>query len=94
MFSVFQHHYGTLETIIQLCPDTIASKLFSKNLIPASVMTEVITGPYSVGKKASTLLVHVCTQLQANPEKVKHFIDVLREEPSFDHITEAMQGMK
>ena len=78
--------------ISKSCPDTLAAELFSRNVIPAEVLDQVVTGQDSGAKKASIVLVSVCSQVQANPEKLLDFIEALKEEASFDEIVKAMIG--
>ena len=43
-------------------------------------------------KKASTLLSSICRQVEAKPESLLVFIDILSEEPSFDYLAREMKG--
>lgn len=86
LFEIFQKYYEQLNAITRSCPNTIANKLFSKNMISVEVLDQVITGQDSSGKKASTVLFSVCSQIQANPQKLLDFIEVLKEESIYDDI--------
>lgn len=92
LFDIFQRHYSNLVKVIQTCPEPIANELFARKMMPAHVLSQVITGQDSQGKKASILLVNVSSVLEVYPEKLLDFINILKTEPSFAGITQRMLG--
>lgn len=88
--AIFQRHYSELETMISMCVDTVSNKLFSKGLISDNVLGLIITGQDSDRKKASKVLHIVRNAIKVNPEKLKVFVDILKEERSLKDLTKGM----
>ena len=74
------------------CVTSIASKLFSKNLISDDVQDQVITGQESDGKRASKVLYAVTKQIKIDPRKLLTLVEVLQQERVFDDITKEITG--
>ena len=92
LYAVFQENFIDLKNAIDMCPEEIAGKLFSRSLIPSSVLHEVIT---SEGlKKSGALLLKLSILLKSNPERLHDLIAVLKEEKVFDDITKKLIGKK
>ena len=92
LLNVFQKHYDDLVTMIQSCPHVITNKLFTRRIVSAETLNQVITGQESTLKKASILLCDVRNHLTVNPEKLIEFVDLLKQERSLDFLTEKMMG--
>lgn len=54
--SIFREHYSTLVSTISSCLLQIANKLYSKNVIPAAALSQVLTNQGTDEEKASKLL--------------------------------------
>ncbi len=92
LYSIFQKRYAVLEDAIQLYPEKVASKLFSKAIIPFTVMNEINTSSDTASRKASILLAKLCCVLKTNPEKLLALIDVLKDEECFDDVIQTLLG--
>ena len=88
LFDVFQSNYAALSSSIQLCTNEVADKLFSKGIIPTEVVSKVASRDMS----ASSLLAKLSGVFKTNPEKLKVFVDILKEERSLDDVTQKMSG--
>ena len=87
LFTVFRRHYDRLVTVTRSCVIALTAKLYARNIISEEVHDEIIECGKSNREKASKLLLHVKNQVSVHPGKLLELIDVLKEEPSFDHIT-------
>ena len=74
--------YPKLTTALSLEPLTIASELFAQNLIPSSMMDEMLLPVVTSKQKASKLVTAVRSAVEINPGNYKVFVDVLEKEPS------------
>lgn len=92
LLDVFQKHYDSLVTMIQICPQVITNKLFAKKIISDETLSKIVTGCDSKMTKASTLLCDVRTQLKVHPEKLIDFVNILKEENSLDFLTEKIMS--
>ncbi len=90
LFDIFRQHYCSLETLTSTCVTTITSKLYSNNLISGDVQDQVITGQDSDSRKASKVLHNLKQQITINPRKLLTLVEVLKEEPVFDDLTEGI----
>ena len=84
---ILMKHYSELVTLISMCVDTIADKLFAKGLISSNLHDQIISGQDYDRKKASKVVKNVKKMIEVNCEKMSVFIDVLKEERSFDDLT-------
>ncbi len=86
--AIFQRYYDSLVTTTGTCGvDTIANKLYSKNLISENVLGQVITGQDSDSIKASKVLYNVKERIKVDPGKLRTLVEVLKKEPVFDDLT-------
>ena len=79
-----------LTTALSLEPLTIASELFAWNLIPSSIMDEMLLPAVTSEQKASKLVTAVRSTVEINPGNYKVFVDVLEKEPSCKDIVQIL----
>ena len=93
LYSIFQEHFDDLRSVIQ-CPESMASKLFSKKLISSDVVEEISTSQQSAAKKAFLLLVKLRCLLERDSGKLLVLLDVLKQDATFDGITSKISGKR
>ena len=90
--AVFRNHFGDLVLLISN-PELLAAQLFSKSLISSATLDEIMTLPNSQLKKTLHLLLDLKRKIQADPEKLFTFIDVIQKDSSLEEVGERMSGM-
>ena len=90
--AVFRNYFGDLVLLISN-PESLAAQLFSKSLISSATLDEIMTLPNSQLKKTLHLLLDLDRKIQADPEKLFTFIDVIQKDSSLEEVGERMSGM-
>ena len=93
LFDIFQKHYNSLVTMMGSCVSTIACKLYSKALISDDVLDQITDGHDTNSIKASKLVNSVKQRIKLNPEELKMFVQVFKEEPVLDSLTKEIEGL-
>ncbi len=86
----FRRHSGDLLTVIQ-DPDVLAWELFSKHVIPNSVVEEVCFPMIPPVQKKTRLLTAVRDHIAVNPAGLDTFLEVLKEQPYLMNIAERLE---
>ena len=92
LYSIFQEHFDDLRSLIEMSLESMASKLFTKNLISSDVMNEIITSQQSAANKALVLLANVSSLVKKDSGKLLVLLEILKQEAAFDDITSKISG--
>ena len=84
---IFRCHYSDLVLAISSCLNTVANKLYSRNIISDEILSRVLKDRETRQNIASNLLLCVKRNIDSNPAVLLEFVGVLKEEPSCDGIT-------
>ena len=88
---IFRRHYSDLVLAISSCLNTVANKLYFRNIISDEILNVVLEGRETSQNTASKLLLYVKRSIDLNPAVMFEFIDVVKGELSCEMITKKIK---